>query len=65
MTETVLLRRRLREALEELSDTIDNLVNLLDTFEAAEKEAYGFEYSAVVKTDDIGDSKQTTDGPQK
>lgn len=65
MTNTSILRRRLRDALEELSDTIDNLANLLDTFDAGEKEAYRFEYSTVIKTNDNGDSKSNDDGGSK
>ena len=42
MTDTAIMRRKLREALEELSETVDDLVNMLDSFDAAEEEAYGF-----------------------
>lgn len=60
MTDTAIMRRQLRDALEELSDTIDNLVSLLDSFDAAEAEAYGFAFTSAVKADKNGDSESTT-----
>ena len=51
MNDTVIFRRQLRAALEELADTINNLVNLLDSFDAASEDDFNITYASVVKVD--------------
>jgi hypothetical protein len=59
MTDTAIMRRKLREALEELSDTVDDLVNMLDSFDAAEQETYFVPNTAVNESGSGSESEST------
>jgi|HubBroStandDraft_6_1064221.scaffolds.fasta_scaffold4988029_1 hypothetical protein len=57
MSDTAVLRSELRAALEELSDTINNLLNLLDSFDAAEAEDFGIAWAGDVEKENTADSE--------
>jgi predicted O-methyltransferase YrrM len=61
MTNTEGMRQQLREALEELTDTISNLVNLLDSFEAAEEDSFDFAYYDGDQMHRVADTEPAAD----